>query len=173
MQNPVVQPGALRLYTNPHDLIGCGIEIGEALAGIGSKYYHVGIALPNNQELAALSQGVVIGPMFQAECDIYQIDAPADKIAYALAWVQQNDVGKSYADGDLGWLWLLRRLRLRGAPWPDSQRICSWVGADFVRKTGVDPWPGLLSCIIAPGDFDGANGLTNIGRWTPVVPARA
>lgn len=167
--NPVMQPGDLRLYIPTDNLVAAGIEIGEMLAGVDGHYVHVGVVMDASTEVAAYQNGVQIGGLFNAPCDILRIEniAPRD-INAALVWAKGKAGKTPYAYMDLLYLWFLRRFHAKGPSYPQSQMICSMLGAEFVRRCGLDPWPGLLSCEVAPGDFDGAKGLVKIGRWSPL-----
>ena len=174
MPNPVVQPGDLRLYLPGPDLTSAVIDLGEATAGIDAKYVHVGIVVDPTTEVAAYQTGVQIGGLLNQACDILRPEHLSSRaIATGLAWAQGKAGKTPYGYLDLVYLWILRRFKVKGPAYPQSQMICSMLAAGYLRQAGLDPWPGLASCEIAPGDFDGAKGLTNIGRWAPVVPARA
>lgn len=157
-----IKPGDILAYKPNPELWARGIAIGEHAAGADARFVHIGIWTPDG-EIAAYPNGVQLGGKFPYPCDVLRPDLSPEAIANGLAWLHSK-VRTPYAWWDLAWVWFVRRLGWRRAiNWPDGTVICSELGAGFLRRCGIDPWPQLFACEVMPGDYDGAPGLTNIG----------
>ncbi|MBU6430456.1 MAG: hypothetical protein KGR26_15675, partial [Cyanobacteria bacterium REEB65] len=169
MGNPALLPGDLCLYLPSPAIPGFeALAIGEKLAGIDAKYCHVGIYTGDGEISAYSDVGLALGAKYPYPCDVLRIGLQPEVLASALSWLRSRCGRTPYDWLDDAALWLFRRLNLRPKfAWPETSMTCSAAAAKFVRRCGLDPWPGYGDWEIAPGDFDGARGLVNVGRWLP------
>ena len=173
MPNPALQAGDFRLYVPGDNWVLTAISWGERVVGIDPKYAHVGFVLDPETETAAYGNGVQSGPLNQLECDILRPIWPEGGLEKAIAYARSLDGKEPYADLDLAYLAAIREFKLKHLPnFPADKMICSEYGAYILLKGGLDLWPGIQPCAVAPGDYDGQPLLVNVGRWTPeAVPS--
>lgn len=143
-----------------------GLAFGQWLAGEEwGGYVHVGIWTGVGEASAYTDSGVMIGGKFPYPCDVLRPRSSPAQIEKGFAWIESRIGRTPYDWFGLGWVWLMRRLKLKKyRDWPTDRLICSAFVARYLERCGLTPWPGLFTCEILPSDFEALFDLPRVGQ---------